>query len=183
MNIHVRQPTSTELKAIERHRAFHQAIAKKGAALEAAKKPTCVSKPRAQADAAIGPEAMPAETDPPICGLPDTFFVLPKYDGLETTARIKIADIQMAVCRHYGVSVGDLLSPSRTAKLAYPRRLAMYLARELTHRSWHHIGRLFRRDHTTAIHAIRKVAGELLQDANLAHDVALLIEAITGTAS
>lgn len=76
--------------------------------------------------------------------------------------RIKIEDILRIVSRHYGVSKGDLLSQRRHRSVVWPRQIGMYLAKQLTARSLPEIGRRFgNRDHTTVLHAIRKIDGEL----------------------
>jgi chromosomal replication initiator protein len=79
--------------------------------------------------------------------------------------RIKIEDILKVVSRHFGVSRGDILSQRRHRSVVWPRQIGMYLAKQLTSRSLPEIGRRFgNRDHTTVLHAIRKIEGEL--DAN-----------------
>ncbi|MBI1648302.1 chromosomal replication initiator protein DnaA [Hyphomicrobium sulfonivorans] len=81
--------------------------------------------------------------------------------GLEPR-RIKIEDILRIVSRHFGVSKGDLLSQRRHRSVVWPRQIGMYLAKQLTARSLPEIGRRFgNRDHTTVLHAIRKIEGEL----------------------
>ena len=76
-----------------------------------------------------------------------------------------LADIQAAACRHFGLSPEELLSPSRTARVAWPRQVAMYLARELTDESLPAIGRHFgRRDHTTVMHAVRRTEQKIHAD-------------------
>ncbi len=76
--------------------------------------------------------------------------------------RIKIEDILRIVSRHFGVSKGDLLSQRRHRSVVWPRQIGMYLAKQLTARSLPEIGRRFgNRDHTTVLHAIRKIEGEL----------------------
>jgi chromosomal replication initiator protein len=78
-----------------------------------------------------------------------------------------IADIQAAACAHFGVSASELLSSSRRARVAWPRQLAMYLARELTDSSLPAIGREFGgRDHTTVMHACRRASERLGADAD-----------------
>ena len=90
-------------------------------------------------------------------------------------------DIQIAVCKHFDVKLLDMLSKRRTAEIVKPRQIAMYLAKTLTLKSLPDIGRRFGgRDHTTALHAIRKMEGLILLDDGLAHDIAILIESITG---
>jgi chromosomal replication initiator protein len=77
-----------------------------------------------------------------------------------------LADIQMAACRHFGLSPEEILSPSRAARVAWPRQVAMYLARELTNESLPAIGRHFGgRDHTTVLHALRRTQQRILADA------------------
>jgi chromosomal replication initiator protein len=81
--------------------------------------------------------------------------------------RVKIEDIQRAVARHYNVSRADMLSSRRTANVVRPRQIAMYLAKTLTLRSLPEIGRRFGgRDHTTVLHAVRKI--ETLADGDKA---------------
>ncbi len=79
---------------------------------------------------------------------------------------VRIDDILRLVARRYGVSRADLLSQRRTANVVKPRQIAMYLAKTLTLRSLPEIGRRFAgRDHTTVLHAVRKVAGMAESDA------------------
>ena len=81
--------------------------------------------------------------------------------GLEPR-RIKIEDILRIISRHYGVSKSDLLSQRRHRSVVWPRQIGMYLAKQMTARSLPEIGRRFgNRDHTTVLHAIRKIDGEL----------------------
>ncbi len=72
--------------------------------------------------------------------------------------RVRIEEIQKRVAGHYNVSRDDLLSSRRTAAVVMPRQIAMYLAKNLTLRSLPEIGRRFGgRDHTTVLHAVRKI--------------------------
>lgn len=76
--------------------------------------------------------------------------------------RIKIDDIIRVVSRHYAVSKTDILSVRRHRSIVYPRQVGMYLAKQLTSRSLPEIGRRFGdRDHTTVLHAIRKIDKDL----------------------
>jgi chromosomal replication initiator protein len=76
-----------------------------------------------------------------------------------------IGDIQAAACDLFGISPDELLSSSRTPRLAWPRQLAMYLSRELTAESLPAIGRQFGgRDHTTVLHACRRTSARLAED-------------------
>jgi chromosomal replication initiator protein len=83
-----------------------------------------------------------------------------------------VHQVQEAVAAKLGLSVEALISPKRTANLAGARQLAMYLARELTDLSLPEIARAFnRRDHTTVLHAIRRVETRALEDAALSRTV------------
>jgi chromosomal replication initiator protein len=86
--------------------------------------------------------------------------------------RIKIEDIQRVVARQYNVSRSDLLSSRRTANVVRPRQVAMYLAKTLTLRSLPEIGRRFGgRDHTTVLHAVRKIEALVAKDTALSEEV------------
>jgi chromosomal replication initiator protein len=89
--------------------------------------------------------------------------------------RVKIEDIQRIVAKHYNVSRADILSLRRTATVVKPRQVAMYLSKTLTPRSLPEIGRRFGgRDHTTVLHAVRKIEGLVGRDTTLAEEVDLL---------
>jgi chromosomal replication initiator protein len=89
--------------------------------------------------------------------------------------RVKIEDIQRVVARQYNVSRADLLSSRRTANVVRPRQVAMYLAKTLTLRSLPEIGRRFGgRDHTTVLHAVRKIENLVSKDVSLAEEIELL---------
>jgi len=91
--------------------------------------------------------------------------------GLEPR-RIKIEDILRIISRHFGVSKGDLLSQRRHRSVVWPRQVGMYLAKQLTARSLPEIGRRFgNRDHTTVLHAIRKIEGELADNPRLKEEL------------
>ena len=89
--------------------------------------------------------------------------------------RVKIEDIQRVVARQYNVSRADLLSSRRTANVVRPRQVAMYLAKTLTLRSLPEIGRRFGgRDHTTVLHAVRKIEALSATDNALREELELL---------
>ncbi|MBC8049538.1 MAG: chromosomal replication initiator protein DnaA [Chitinophagales bacterium] len=89
--------------------------------------------------------------------------------------RVKIDDILRVLTKHFGVQRGDLLSSRRNRSIVRPRQIGMYLAKTLTARSLPEIGRRFGgRDHTTVLHAIRKVEELLSQDPSLGDDVETL---------
>jgi chromosomal replication initiator protein len=89
--------------------------------------------------------------------------------------KVKIEDIQKLVASHFNVSRGDILSARRTASVVRPRQIAMYLSKLLTPRSLPEIGRRFGgRDHTTVLHAVRKITGLVTADATLSEEIELL---------
>jgi chromosomal replication initiator protein len=75
--------------------------------------------------------------------------------------QISVENIQKTVADYYKIKVADMYSKKRPASIARPRQIAMYLAKELTQKSLPEIGELFGgRDHTTVLHAVRKISGE-----------------------
>jgi len=89
--------------------------------------------------------------------------------------RIRIEDIQRVVSKHYKVTKADLLSARRTRTIVRPRQIAMYLAKMMTPRSLPEIGRRFGgRDHTTVLHAVRKIETMVGDDVTLAEEIELL---------
>jgi chromosomal replication initiator protein len=75
--------------------------------------------------------------------------------------QIGVENIQKTVADYYKIKVADMYSKKRPASIARPRQIAMYLAKELTQKSLPEIGELFGgRDHTTVLHAVRKIAAE-----------------------
>ena len=89
--------------------------------------------------------------------------------------RVRIEDIQRIVARHYNVSKQELISNRRTRVIVKPRQIAMYLSKTLTPRSFPEIGRRFGgRDHTTVLHAVRKIEELISKDTKLSHELELL---------
>jgi chromosomal replication initiator protein len=89
--------------------------------------------------------------------------------------RVRIEDIQRIVARHYNVSRQELVSNRRTRVIVKPRQIAMYLSKTLTPRSFPEIGRRFGgRDHTTVLHAVRKIEELIAGDSKLSHEIELL---------
>ncbi|MBB3287398.1 chromosomal replication initiator protein [Rhizobium sp. BK347] len=89
--------------------------------------------------------------------------------------RVRIEDIQRIVARHYNVSRQELVSNRRTRVIVKPRQIAMYLSKTLTPRSFPEIGRRFGgRDHTTVLHAVRKIEELISGDSKLSHEIELL---------
>ncbi len=89
--------------------------------------------------------------------------------------RVKIEDIQKLVASHYSVTRADILSSRRTATVVKPRQVAMYLSKALTLRSLPEIGRRFGgRDHTTVLHAVRKIEGLTSSNPSMKEEIELL---------
>lgn len=179
------RPTPTQLAATRQRQLFREKIAARYAALTT--RPPHVlhhNSDRTQmtmpSDLPVLPEdhedSTAAEMDIP------AYPVIPETPvNSETPApRITIARIQSATARHFATTVESLKGPSRKRDLVRPRQIAVYLARELTSSSTTVLGRWFgKRDHTTIMHAQRKIRDSMRKDADLAQDVAELIEAIT----
>lgn len=91
---------------------------------------------------------------------------------------ITLGRIIEAVCEFYNVNENDLKSACRLARIVYPRQVAMYLCRELTPKSFPLIGRVFGRDHTTALHAWRKISAMVEDDERMADEIAILIRMV-----
>ncbi len=95
--------------------------------------------------------------------------------------RITIDEIQRKVAEHYNLRITDMHSARRARQVARPRQVAMYLSKLLTARSLPEIGRKFGgRDHTTVMHAIRKVEELMGDDVQIAQDVEVVRRALTG---
>jgi chromosomal replication initiator protein len=89
--------------------------------------------------------------------------------------RVTIEEIQKKVAEHFAIRLADMHSPRRARQVARPRQVAMYLAKQLTSRSLPEIGRKFGgRDHTTVMHAVRKIDELRAADAAFSEDVELL---------
>lgn len=102
-------------------------------------------------------------------------FAIADLVGAREPRRIRIEDIQKVVARHYNVSKHDLLSARRTRTIVRPRQIAMYLAKTMTPRSFPEIGKRFGgRDHTTVLHAVRKIEEMVSADQTLAQEIELL---------
>ena len=94
--------------------------------------------------------------------------------------RITIDDIQRKVADYYNLRLSDLLSARRSRTIARPRQVAMYLSKILTTRSLPEIGRKFGgRDHTTVIHAVKRIEGLRDSDSAIQEEVDLLIAEIS----
>jgi chromosomal replication initiator protein len=94
--------------------------------------------------------------------------------------QVSIENIQKTVADFYKIKVADMFSKKRTRNLARPRQIAMALAKELTHLSLPEIGDAFGgRDHTTVLHACRKVAELREQEQDISRDYLVLLQTLT----
>ena len=94
--------------------------------------------------------------------------------------QISIENIQKTVSDYYNIRVSDLLSSKRTRSLARPRQVSMCLSKELTNHSLPEIGDSFGgRDHTTVLHACRRITALREEDADIAEDYTKLIRTLT----
>ena len=90
--------------------------------------------------------------------------------------KVNIEEIQKKVSQHFNIKMSDMSSARTSRTVASPRQVAMYLSKNLTSRSLPEIGRRFgNRDHTTVIHAVKKVEALRNKDASFDEDVQLLI--------
>ena len=95
--------------------------------------------------------------------------------------RVTIEEIQKRVAEHFNIRIADMHSARRARSVARPRQVAMYLAKQLTSRSLPEIGRKFGgRDHTTVMHAVKKVDELRDIDSSFAEDVELLRRMLEG---
>ena len=93
---------------------------------------------------------------------------------------ITMEQIQRKVAEAYGIKLSDLKAKNRTKAVAFPRQIAMYLARQLTHASLSEVGRAFGgKDHTTVLHAVDKIQVLLQEDPKLRKAIDGLIQGIT----
>ena len=93
--------------------------------------------------------------------------------------QISVENIQKTVADFYNIKVADMYSKKRPANIAKPRQIAMYIAKELTQKSLPEIGELFGgRDHTTVLHAVRKITEERARDSQLNHELHVLEQSL-----
>lgn len=91
------------------------------------------------------------------------------------SGQITVENIQKTVADYYKIKVADMYSKRRPINIAKPRQIAMYLAKELTQKSLPEIGELFGgRDHTTVLHAVRKIGADRQTDTELNHALHVL---------
>ncbi|MGH7419308.1 MAG: helix-turn-helix domain-containing protein, partial [Candidatus Rokuibacteriota bacterium] len=93
---------------------------------------------------------------------------------------ITIEHIQRKVAEFFGIKLGDMRAKNRTKAVAFPRQIAMYLARQLTHASLTEIGRTFGgKDHTTVLHAVEKIQTLLQEDPKFKKTLDTLTQSIS----
>jgi chromosomal replication initiator protein len=98
-----------------------------------------------------------------------------------STGQVTVELIQKTVADYYKIKVADMYSKRRPSNIAMPRQVAMYLAKEMTQKSLPEIGELFGgRDHTTVLHAVRKIGGARINDAELNHALHVLEQSLKG---
>ncbi|HEY6981325.1 chromosomal replication initiator protein DnaA [Reyranella sp.] len=95
--------------------------------------------------------------------------------------KVTVDEIQQRVAAHYNIKLAEMSSPRRARSVARPRQVAMYLAKQLTTLSLPQIGKRFgNRDHTTVMHAVRKIEELKISDLSIAEDVELLKRQLQG---
>ncbi len=95
--------------------------------------------------------------------------------NIVSSPRMTVVNIQKVVSDHYHIKIADMLSKRKTANIAFPRQIAMYLSKELTQKSLVDIGNEFGgRDHATVLYAIRKVSKERAQNQEINHSIHLI---------
>lgn len=95
--------------------------------------------------------------------------------------QISVENIQKTVADFFNIKVADMYSKKRPANIARPRQIAMYLAKELTQKSLPEIGELFGgRDHTTVLHAVRKIGADRAKNPELNHELHVLEQTLKG---
>jgi chromosomal replication initiation ATPase DnaA len=140
-----RIPTKTELDAHQRRAAFRRSIEEGAAALQKSGMEPQTSAPIEALDLA---QLLPPMKEP--------WFSI---ENVTVIKKLKIRDIQAAVCDHYGLTLAELLKERRFRPLVRARQAAMYLCKELTGSSLPAIGRRFGgKDHTTVLHASRMIS-------------------------
>jgi len=98
-----------------------------------------------------------------------------------STGQVTVELIQRTVADYFKIKVADMYSKRRPSAIAFPRQVAMYLAKELTQKSLPEIGELFGgRDHTTVLHAVRKIGGERTKNPEMNHSLHVLEQTLKG---
>jgi hypothetical protein len=152
--------TPTQRAAAERSRAFRQSIAAR-----AVKQSEPPQRP-------VGVRGYRIKPQPKKIIPPEPEIIWP---AIPMPDKMTIARIQKGVAKAYAVTVLDLQSVRRTHDVVMPRQIAMWIAKALTPHSLPEIGRRFgNRDHTTALHAVRKIDNMMRRDPKFASEVIAL---------
>jgi chromosomal replication initiator protein len=111
-----------------------------------------------------------------VCEVLDTLYPAP------THVEASVASIKSAACEHFGITSDELVSSTRASRIAWPRQVAMYIARELTDESLPALGRQFGgRDHTTVLHAWRRTSERIARDEQARETVHNLLASLGAT--
>ena len=97
----------------------------------------------------------------------------------EDEKTITIEHIQEKAAEFFGIRLADMRAKGRTQAVAFPRQIAMYLARQLTHASLAEVGRAFGKDHTTVLHAVGKIQALLQDDLKFQKTIDTLTQRVT----
>ncbi|HMI55174.1 MAG TPA: helix-turn-helix domain-containing protein [Gemmatimonadaceae bacterium] len=137
---------------------------------------TAIAKPVTIIEPAREPELPPPPVDPRWIKAIEEVVVEDAPDPKGPSVK----DIKRCVAQHFNLSLRDLESPRRFAKIVKPRQIAFYLARKLTNRSLPDIGRRFGgKDHTTILHACKLIERNMQTDPQLVQTVRCLEEQLT----
>jgi chromosomal replication initiator protein len=91
-----------------------------------------------------------------------------------------VEDIQAKASEFFGVKLADIRGNNRTRSVAFPRQIAMYLARQLTHASLAEVGRAFGgKDHTTVLHAVARIQALIQEDPAFKDTIDTLVRSVT----
>jgi hypothetical protein len=117
----------------------------------------------------------PPPPEPPLPPAPSMVLAEVVTEIEEGPRKPTIKEIRKCVSKHFNVSMNDLESSRRIAKIVLPRQIGFYLARRLTTQSLPEIGRRFGgKDHTTVLHGSRVIERKISEDPKLAETVAAL---------
>jgi chromosomal replication initiation ATPase DnaA len=124
------------------------------------------------------PQEQPAPPSSPLRHMMDRDYerawaaVILGFHGDRKPAKQRIEEIQQATAQHFGLACEDLLANTSVIAVSRPRHVAMYLARELTTKSYAEIGESFAgRDHSSVLHAVKRIRELLAHDADLGRSV------------
>jgi hypothetical protein len=158
----------------ERHKRFHAEIARKAAELKTAQRYRPVPRSYIVPNKPFGePKVRSIYVAPVEFYWREMWFYDLVFQGSPKFRKLDIKLIQEMVAAHYRIRVADLVSERRTADIVKPRQIAMHLCRKMTPRSYPDIGRRFGgKDHTTILHADKKVIRSIASNPEFAAEVA-----------